>query len=324
MAVSSYLPPEIVPYLDYLPDLQRSANIFITCTPLFSYGTTCYSIYAKRTSVGFSLDICATMLMALVLRIFYYTIVPYEIALLRQLLMMVFIQCVLLKISLRYRQSNYNPDHLQPLPAFSTELEHHLPRRMLQLRIIIDHGPYSGDYKHAYLVLDGVKYWAAYGRGLFMHALKFFDVYYRRPGAFWQWLDEAPYWIFIGAFTGVFLVLTAVFHDSGTYGQSIGFLGLFIESLLPLPQILLLARLRSTKNFKVILLLSWLGGDCTKLSYLIFGTSNVLVIFLLAGLFQMSLDLLIAYQYMHFKRLETGESDGLPYSQDAEELAEFT
>ena len=42
------------------------------------------------------------------------------------------------------------------------------------------------------------------------------------------------------------------------YSNIIGVLGLFIESLLPLPQILLLNRLQLVKNFKVILLLSWL------------------------------------------------------------------
>ena len=60
------LPPEYLEYLDYLPDLQKCANVFISFTPLFSYGTTCYGIYTKKTSLGFSIDICATMLMSLV------------------------------------------------------------------------------------------------------------------------------------------------------------------------------------------------------------------------------------------------------------------
>ena len=89
------------------------------------------------------------------------------------------------------------------------------------------------------------------------------------------------------------------------YSNIIGVLGLFIESLLPLPQILLLNRLQLVKNFKVILLLSWLGGDCTKISYLLFGTDNILIIFIVAGLFQMSLDIYIAFQYLQFKYFTT-------------------
>ena len=92
------------------------------------------------------------------------------------------------------------------------------------------------------------------------------------------------------------------------YSNIIGVLGLFIESLLPLPQILLLNRLQLVKNFKVILLLSWLGGDCTKLSYLLFGTDNILIIFIVAGLFQMSLDIYIAFQYLQFKYFTTNKN----------------
>ena len=99
-----------------------------------------------------------------------------------------------------------------------------------------------------------------------------------------------------------------IFHENVMYSNIIGVLGLFIESLLPLPQILLLNRLQLVKNFKVILLLSWLGGDCTKLSYLLFGTDNILIIFIVAGLFQMSLDIYIAFQYLQFKYFTTNKN----------------
>lgn len=298
--MGSYIPPEYLQYFEYLPDLQKCANVFITFTPMFSYGTTCYGIYKKKTSLGFSIDICATMLMASILRICYYTISPFEISLLRQSMVMIFIQCILLKISLNYRPVNYNPELLTPLPIFKNELNSYLPRRLSQTSNITQHDIYQEDL----MVLDFGKFVKSYIVIVFSHCLKFFDVYYKRPGLFWQWVEEKNYWVFLVKFLLVFITLTFIFINNEYYGSFIGILGLFIESLLPLPQILLLNRLKSIKNFKILLLLSWLGGDLTKLSYLLFGTNNISIIFIIAALFQMSLDIIIAFQYFHFKNLD--------------------
>jgi len=73
----------------------------------------------------------------------------------------------------------------------------------------------------------------------------------------------------------------------------------------------MLQRLRTVENFKVILLVSWLCGDCLKLSYLFFGTDDVSSIFILAGLFQMALDLVILYQYFHFRALDQQKASAL-------------
>lgn len=302
--MGAYVPPEYLLFLDYLPDLQKCANVFITFTPLFSYGTTCYGIYKKQSSTGFSIDICATMLMASILRICYYTITPFEISLLRQSVVMVFIQCILLKVSLMYRPANYNPEYLTPLPVFKNELNSHLPRRLSRSGSISQHTPYNeaSTVGNVWSVVqDIIRVGRSYTIIGFTHGLKLFDVYYQRPGLFWQWLEEEKYWKFVGGFSCFFGVLTYIFHTSELYGAFIGILGLFIESLLPLPQILLLQRLKSIKNFKEVLLLSWLGGDCTKLGYLFYGTDNISVIFILAGLFQMALDIIIAFQYLHFR-----------------------
>ncbi|EMG46931.1 ANY1 Scramblase ANY1 [Candida maltosa Xu316] len=297
-----FLPDEYLPYLDYLPDLQKCINLFMTFTPLFSYGSTCYSIHKRQTSMGFSLDICCTMFMASILRIYYYICSPYEPTLLRQSIIMILIQSLLLKVSLSYRPVNYDPELLTPLPMLENELNMRVPRRLSSATL--EHEAYwRGSWTDSVelISVDSVKYVYGYVCALFHQGLKFFDVYYRRPLLFWQWKYEGHYWWFLVYFSGVFGVLTWCLRDNATYANAIGILGLFIESLLPLPQILLLNRLQSVKNFKVILLLSWLGGDCTKISYLLFGAQNISVIFIIAGLFQMSLDIYIAFQYLKFK-----------------------
>lgn len=301
------LPPEYLEYLDYLPDLQKCANVFISLTPLFSYGTTCYGIYTKKTSLGFSIDICATMLMSLILRILYYTITPYEISLLRQLIVMVFIQSLLLKISLIYRPKNYKPDFLEPLPSFRYELNSSLPRHLLESSYPTYHETYESDGLiglMSRIAFDYYIYAKVYVVTILRYALNFFDVYYKRPFLFWQWNNEGDYWKYILKFASFFGVLTAIFQRNEIYGSFIGILGLFIEALLPLPQILMLNRLKSIRNFKIMLLLSWLGGDLTKISYLVLGTDNISIIFILAALFQMGLDIIIAFQYLHFRNYQ--------------------
>lgn len=306
--MSSLFPDDILPYLEYLPDIQKCANFIITFTPLYTYGSTCYFIHKNKTSVGFSIDICATMLMASLLRIFYYVISPYEVTLLRQSLIMVGIQFLLLKVALFYRPHNYDPELLTPMPLFVLELNNRLPRRLSAYSFQL-HQDYFTDnsYIRSWLRIlgDGFEFVSSYATVTFFHALNFFDVFYQRPFWFWQWKQEIVYWKFIGGFAAFFGTLTVVFSWSTFYGNFIGILGLFIESLLPLPQILLLNRLGSIRDFKSILLLSWLCGDLTKISYLLYGTNDVSKNFIAAGLFQMTLDLIIVWQYVHYWRLDS-------------------
>lgn len=284
----------------YYPYLQHIANNFIIFTPFFSYGSTCYSIHRRQTSDGFSIDICATMLFALILRICYYAFLPYDIALFIQLCVMIFIQCVLLKVSLYYRLKDRGSEYLHAYPNFHDEFEtSRMATENLYLASDVDDDHHYQDlvFKHLRLTLNFVQL-------LFKHIVNVFDGYYRRPGLFWQWDEESKYWSFLWKFAAFFGTITAIFHDNERFGSFIGILGLFIEALLPLPQILLLNRFQSVKNFKVILLLSWLGGDCTKITYLLYGTTNISIIFIVAALFQMSLDIFIAFQYFHYKKLE--------------------
>lgn len=291
--LESLLPSDYQLVFRFLPDAQILTNTFISLAPLYTYGTACLSIYRNRSLAGFSLDICATMLMASILRILYYFISPYEKSLLRQSLVMVFIQCVLLKVSLYYRSASYDPESLEELPEITPKLAL-LPKVSISLFQYDDIGFYRR------LADSAAQHFQVY----FMYTVRLFDVHYKRPFHFWQWVEHFQYWKFLQYFTMVFSVLTVLLRYNPFFSSFIGILGLFIEALLPLPQILMLQRLRTVENFKSILLVSWLGGDCMKLSYLFFGTDNISFIFIFAGLFQMALDLVILGQYIYFYRLD--------------------
>ncbi|CCH40910.1 PQ-loop repeat-containing protein 1 [Wickerhamomyces ciferrii] len=281
-----------VPTIDqfYLPEwltMELIASNIISFTPLFSYGTTILSIQKKKTSLGFSIDICATMLIAASLRICYYFIIPYEQALLRQSIVMIFIQLLLLRTSLKFRPREYDFDLLE---QYDGNLKMDLVREYHEW------DKKQGKFGMELLVLvQGIL------KSVLNRFINFFDSKYQRIGSFWQWNNELMYWKFLFRFTLTMSFLTWVFNDYLKFGEFLGTIGLFVESLLPLPQILLLKKLKHVQGFKLLLLVSWLGGDFTKIGYLIFGAKNISGIFLFFALFQMSLDFYIGYQYVYYK-----------------------
>lgn len=273
----------------YLPEwltVELVAANFITFTPLFSYGSTVLSIYRTQSSLGFSLDICATMIIASVLRIAYYFIIPYEPALLRQSCVMIFIQAVLLKVSLLYRPKNYDVNVLKTGHSLWEKLS----------LVWSDFLQKSEIDLNACLTLCGEVVTL-----IFIHFVRFFDPNFRRLGNFWQWNDEKYFWRFLFRFTIGIVILTALMQNVTQFGELLGSIGLFVESLLPLPQILLLNALKTIEGFKLILLVSWLCGDFMKISYLVFGAKNISGMFIFFAVFQMGLDFYIAGQYIHFK-----------------------
>lgn len=285
--VMSNTPPKKINQF-YLPDfltVELIASNFISFTPLWSYGTTILSIYKKQSSHGFSIDICATMLVASTLRIAYYFIIPYEIALLRQSIVMIFIQLCLLKVSLRYRSKEYDVENLEVRRGVLAEI-----KELVEVN--------RGGFENIGAVIRFIRQLITI---LLVNFIKFFDFKYKRIGEFWQWNEEKYYWIFLMQLAGIVSVLTFLMKDYLKFGGLLGTIGLFVESLLPLPQILLLHQLKSVEGFKLLLLLSWLCGDFTKIGYLIFGAKNISVLFIIFALFQMALDFYIAFQFIYYK-----------------------
>lgn len=287
--------------------MQFVANNLVSFTPLFSYGTTILSIERSKTALGFSIDICATMMIASILRISYYLITPYEITLLRQSIVMIFIQLILLRTTLLYRPEEYKYHNLHDVESFSQ-----LIRNVWYEYFACSKPPFfskdwrlmlrSLSFKHLTGFLYKCLLMACY------KVLKFFDPSYKRFKSFWQWDDESKFWKFLVYFASFQLFLTFIISKvlnweslSTWIGSVIGSLGLLIESLLPLPQIAILYKLKSVQGFKLILLISWFCGDTLKITYLIFGASNISVIFLLFALFQMTLDFYIGGQYIYYR-----------------------
>ncbi|WDK12200.1 PQ-loop repeat-containing protein [Colletotrichum graminicola] len=79
------------------------APIFLIMSPVLSYSDQALSMHRKKSSAGFSLDIPLIMLVASLLKIFYWPGARFDTALLIQALLMIVMQVILLKIALDHR-----------------------------------------------------------------------------------------------------------------------------------------------------------------------------------------------------------------------------
>jgi hypothetical protein len=84
------------------------------------------------------------------------------------------------------------------------------------------------------------------------------------------------------------------------YSTLIGYVGLTIEAILPLPQIFANARSRSCKGFRVSVLASWLLGDSMKMFWFFTSPTEIPWAFKLCGLFQAGCDSFLGIQYLMY------------------------
>ncbi|KAM5342633.1 hypothetical protein ACJ41O_013599 [Fusarium nematophilum] len=227
------------------------APFFIVMSPVLSYSDQIISMHRSKTSAGFSLDIPLIMLVASLLRIFYWPHAQYDTSLLLQSLLMVIIQSLLLKVALDYRP---------PPPTKGGEAGL----------------PFSG-------ADDTV-----FG--------------FQRPYNFWQWRSPRRYWQAIMYFAGALVVLELLLSQVpglyGAYANAIGCIGLGVEATLPIPQILVNARSKSSKGLRLSVLAAWIGGDTMKLFWFFTAKTAIPWSFKISGMFQASCDFFLGFQYI--------------------------
>ena len=108
------------------------------------------------------------------------------------------------------------------------------------------------------------------------------------------------YWEYLGLLTLVLFAFYTLLTPSPTssYTQSIGYIGLAIEAVLPLPQILANQRAQSCKGFRVSVLANWLLGDALKMGFFFtVEEGKVPWAFKLCGIFQAFCDVGLGLQW---------------------------
>ncbi|KIV93117.1 hypothetical protein PV10_04356 [Exophiala mesophila] len=230
------------------------APLFLILSPITSYADQIASIHRRKTSEGFSLDIPLIMLLASILKVFYWFGAYYDTSLLVQACLMIAVQLVLLKVAL---------DNKAPIGVKDG----------------VAHTPF-----HEYTAEDGLKDLLAG----------------RRPFDFWRWSSSKAYFSFIGYFASglaVIHIFLPFISGSPAYIALLGYLGLAIEALLPIPQILKNHQARSCKGFRLSVIINWLAGDTMKMSYFFLSSKVVPWPFRLCGIFQACCDSYLGLQF---------------------------
>jgi hypothetical protein len=206
-------------------------------------------------------------------RVFFWFGDYYSLALLAQAILTIGVQAILLKVALDNR----------PAPGQKSGIEHI---------------PFSG----------------AEDKG------------FARPYDFWQWKNARPYvllialelglmrltvcfncryWLFLAYFTGalafIHIFLTPI-SSSPTYISFLGYWGLAVEAVLPLPQVLANHRSRSCKGFRVSVVAAWILGDIMKLSYFFTSEQVIPWAFRMCGIFQFICDSILGLQFWVYSR----------------------
>ncbi|KAL4913124.1 PQ loop repeat-domain-containing protein [Aspergillus aurantiobrunneus] len=231
--------------------LEYGAPIFLVTSPVTSYADQILSIHRNRSSAGFSLDIPLIMLVASILKVFFWFGDYYSITLLAQAVLTIGVQIILLNVALANR----------PAPG---------------QRSGVGHIPFSG----------------AEDKG------------FTRPYDFWQWRNARPYWLFLAYFTSAlaFLHVLTPISNSPTYINFLGYLGLAIEAVLPLPQVIANHRSRSCKGFRLSVCAAWILGDVMKLSYFFASEQPIPWAFRLCALFQFACDAYLGVQFWMYNQ----------------------
>ena len=139
--------------------------------------------------------------------------------------------------------------------------------------------------------------------------------------SFYTWLiSSTSYWNFLAYLTIVLIVfeLTLSPFESiySSYSDLIGYVGLAVEAMLPLPQLMANARSRSCKGFRFSLLASWIIGDAMKMYWFFTSESEIPWSFKLCGMFQAFCDLMLGVQYLVYgdRPTPTIQQSAWPYA----------
>ncbi|XP_063307736.1 solute carrier family 66 member 2 isoform X2 [Pelobates fuscus] len=117
---------------------------------------------------------------------------------------------------------------------------------------------------------------------------------------FWHWSRFLDYIQCVLAFTGVTGYLTYLFLDSVLYVETLGFLAVFTEAMLGVPQLYRNYQNNSTEGMSIKMVLMWTSGDTFKTVYFVLNQAPFQ--FTICGLLQVFVDITILLQVYLYSR----------------------
>lgn len=117
---------------------------------------------------------------------------------------------------------------------------------------------------------------------------------------FWRWTDLTSYLEFLFIITALLGVAVYFLIDCKPFVESLGYCATVSESMLALPLVIKNYRKKSVAGMSLLMVLMLLAGDIFKTGYYI--VNALPHQFLLCGLTQITIDLLILFQVCLFKQ----------------------
>ncbi|XP_030301885.1 solute carrier family 66 member 2 isoform X1 [Calypte anna] len=116
---------------------------------------------------------------------------------------------------------------------------------------------------------------------------------------FWHWSKFTDYVQCVLLFTGVTGYITYLWLDSFLFVETLGFLAVFTEAMLGVPQLYRNYRNKSTEGMSVNMVLMWTSGDTFKTGYFILNKAPFQ--FSICGLLQVFVDIAILLQVYFYR-----------------------
>ncbi|XP_066904800.1 solute carrier family 66 member 2 isoform X5 [Halyomorpha halys] len=117
---------------------------------------------------------------------------------------------------------------------------------------------------------------------------------------FWAWTDFQSYIDFLLVVSLVMSLLTFLLLDFIIYVEILGFLALFMEAMLAVPQLVKNFKSKSTEGMSILMVLMWTVGDVFKTTYFILREAPAQ--FWLCGGLQVLIDITILGQVQFYKK----------------------
>lgn len=116
---------------------------------------------------------------------------------------------------------------------------------------------------------------------------------------FWQWTDFQSYIDFLLAMSISLSLLTFLCINSTVYIECLGFLAVFTEAMLGVPQLVQNFNTQSTAGMSILMVLMWTAGDAFKTVY--FVVREAPLQFWICGTLQVIIDITILGQVYYYK-----------------------
>ena len=238
-------------------------------------------IQRKRSDRGFSTTVCLILLIANVLRIEFWMLKRFSVALLLQSVSMISAQLMLLELCIRVRCWN-GKDKMTVGESLGLR-----EKSSANSEAVLDSSTGSNRLTSLSYSSPPPRFW-------------------ENPlGAnFWAWADFADYIAFVASFAMVTSFVSWLFSWSSIYAEILGSTSVTIEAIILVPQLIQNWERQSTEGLSYAMMIMWCAGDFMKLTY--FTASQVPIQFVLCAVVQCLIDVVIMLQIFTYSSVPSG------------------